>query len=255
MTLVLIDHNGRNHRPAAGWTARALGACYAVTAAIALACTFLYAIGFSGVFPVPKGVDTGGGGWAATVALTIDIELLGIFAFLHSGVARSAFERMLLRFATPGAAHSTLVLCSSLVTALLFAAWQPLPAIVWQASDSWIAPVLKSLSLSGWLAVIYAALLSRSFESFRTRHLALGIVGRPQPATGEAPRLYRVMRYPLYLGFALALWSTPVMTAGHFLLASFATMFAGFGIWLEERNLPARFAVLHPTAPAARRGH
>jgi hypothetical protein len=114
--------------------------------------------------------------------------------------------------------------------------------------------VLKSLSLSGWLAVVYAALLSRSFESFRTRYLALGIVGRPQPATGEAPRLYRVMRYPLYLGFALALWSTPVMTAGHFLLASIATMSAGLGIWLEERNLPARFAVLHPTAPAARRG-
>jgi hypothetical protein len=44
------------------------------------------------------------------------------------------------------------------------------------------------------------------------------------------------------------------MTAGHFLLASIATMSAGLGIWLEERNLPARFAVLHPTAPAARRG-
>ena len=240
MTITVDHRSRRGNRLAAGSLARLLSLGYGVAVYAIFLATLVYAVGFVSGVAVPKSIDSGSI-WPPSVALAIDLQLLGLFAAQHSAMARRGVKRVLTGHVPPLVERSTYVLCSSLVLILLFAAWQPLPAMVWQAVDPRAVAAIEALSAFGWL-IVFGTFLSGHFEWFGRKRVVLNFAGRVASAIPfRTPGLYRLVRHPLYLGFMLAFWSTPVMTAGHFLFAGAMTAYICVGIWLEERDLAAFF--------------
>lgn len=205
--------------------------------------TFLYAIAFVGNCPLVRGIDTGGAGTPLASALLVDLCLLALFAVQHSVMARPAFKRAWTRIVPEAIERSTFVLAASAVLALLLWQWRAIPTpVIWDVSGTALGPVLLGLSLAGWATVLVSTFLINHFELFGLRQSLAPILGLGAPAaTFRTPLLYRHVRHPIYLGFIIAFWATPTMTAGHLLFAVMTTGYILVGIFFEERDLVAQF--------------
>jgi protein-S-isoprenylcysteine O-methyltransferase Ste14 len=223
------------------WAGRAVAFVYGIAAYAAFFITILYAIGFIGGYLVPKTIDSGEVVPAAE-AIVVDLLLMSLFAIQHSVMARKGFKQWWTRFVPKAIERSTYVLLSSLVLLLLFWQWRPLPAVVWQVEDMQLAMIVTAVSHIGWVIVFASTFLINHFELFGLHQVANNLSGRPMPAPRfRVPLLYRVVRHPLYLGFIIAFWAAPVMTAGHLMFAAVTTAYILVAIQLEERDLVAQF--------------
>lgn len=210
---------------------------YGIAAYLAFAVTFLYAAAFVSNVIVPTTIDTGIASPPAIAAI-IDLGLMLLFAVQHSVMARQGFKRWWTRLVPPAMERSTYVLASSAVLALLLWQWRPIPVVVWWVRDPGLGMFLLSLQLAGWLIAGLSTFLISHFELFGLAQVARHLLRRqPEPDRLRTPLFYRLVRHPLYLGFAIAFWATPIMSVGHLLFAVVTTAYIFIGIALEERDL------------------
>ena len=216
---------------------RIIGFLFGLVAYLVFLPTFLYAIGFVTGVGVPKTIDDGPV-VPVTEALIVNLLLLSLFAVQHSGMARKPFKRWLTQFMPASVERSVYVLLASLALILLLWQWRPIPAVVWQITNEQVAMTMTALSLAGWLLVLFSTFLINHFELFGLHQVAANLAGRTMPeARFKTPVLYKFVRHPIYLGFIIAFWATPVMTVGHLLFAAVTTAYIFVGIALEERDL------------------
>jgi methanethiol S-methyltransferase len=205
--------------------------------------TFCYAVGFVGALLVPKHIDSEPAS-PLGFAFLIDAGLLSLFALQHSIMARPAFKRWWTKFVPEPIERSTYVLLASLCLLLLFWQWQPLGGVVWQVESETVGLLLKTISLLGFGIVLVSTFLINHFDLFGLRQVWLYFIGKKyQPLPFRTPLFYKYVRHPLYLGFMIAFWATPLMTAAHLFFAIMTTGYMLTAIQFEENDLVNHFGV------------
>jgi protein-S-isoprenylcysteine O-methyltransferase Ste14 len=209
-------------------------ACYVIFLA-----AFLYAIAFVGGFGVPRTVDHGIEA-SLREALVVNVLLLGLFAVQHSVMARPGFKRWWTRLVPSTIERSTYVLLSSLALFLLFWQWRTMPAVIWNVTWAPGRFALWTVFALGWVTVLLSTFLINHFDLFGLRQVYLAWRGIAYTNLEfRESLLYRVVRHPLMLGFIIAFWATPTMTAGHLLFSVATTGYILIAMQLEEHDLVA----------------
>jgi methanethiol S-methyltransferase len=211
--------------------------CYAIFFA-----TFLYLIVFVGDFSFAAiTVNSGPEAPIATAAI-IDIALIALFGLQHSVMARQGFKRWWMRIIPPPVERSVFVLAASIALMILFYGWRPINNIVWDVGNPILHSLLWVLFWVGWGTVLLSTFLINHFELFGLQQAWFYMRRRDaQPPKFRQPMLYKWVRHPLYLGFFLAFWATPQMTAGHLLLAVGVSIYMLIAIQYEEHDLVSLF--------------
>lgn len=214
--------------------------------------TFLYLIAFVGNLQstalaqwlpflpdlVPRSIDAGGPSAPLAAAIAIDVGLILLFGMQHSVMARMGFKAWLKRHLPESAERSVYVLLASLVLMLMFWQWRPITGTVWAAQSFAGQAIGWTVFAAGFGLVLLSTFLIDHFDLFGLKQVWKQFVQRPMPAHAfVTPLVYKLVRHPLYLGFLLAFWGGPAMSAGHLLFAAAMTAYILIAIQLEERDL------------------
>ena len=201
--------------------------------------TFLIAISAmaTGLF---TGMRLGRGTLEGGAAAAANFGLMLQFAVLHSILLSANGRRWMTRLPLAGIAKelstTTFALFSSLQILAVFVLWSPGGAL-WFAPDGWV--------LFGW-SLVYASTWILLLKSMADSGLGLqtGALGwlavwqnrRPE-FPGYAMRgLYRFSRQPIYVAFTLILWTAPIWTLDHLLIALLWTGYCLVGPIFKERR-------------------
>ena len=213
-----------------------LGAlCHALFAAGVLAMIIAMFFGLSaslGAVPWP---------WAALA----NAALIAQFPLAHSLLLTGRGGRVLARL-IPGPHGTTLATTTYAIIAsaqllALFALWTPSGMIWWQAEGAAFWAMTTAYATS-WLI-----LLKASFDAgAEVQSGALGwmsLLARIRPVFPDMPTsgLFRLIRQPIYVAFALTLWTPPVWTPDQLVLAVAFTAYCLLAPRLKERRFAARY--------------
>jgi protein-S-isoprenylcysteine O-methyltransferase Ste14 len=210
---------------------------YGAASYLVFVASFLYAIGFVGNLFVPRSIDSPASG-SLGGALVFDLLLLALFAVPHSVMARPGFKRWWTRFVPSPVERSTYVLVSSLLLGLLCWQWRPIPSVIWDITNPVGRFFLHGAFWAGWAVVFLSTFLINHFDLFGLRQVFLYAQGRDYTPVGfKITGLYSYVRHPIMLGFLVAFWATPTMTAGHLIFALATAAYIVIALQLEERDL------------------
>ena len=174
-----------------------------------------------------------------------DALLLLQFPLLHTALLSRPGGAALRRLAPPSLGaplmSTTYALIASLQTGLLFLGWTPIGRVLWQAHGALLAGFALCYA-SAWLMLL-KAILDAGFA------LQTGLLGWRAVVRGQTPvyppmptrGLFRLIRQPIYVAFALTLWTVPTITPDGLVVAIVLTTYCVIGSMVKEARFARRF--------------
>ena len=172
--------------------------------------------------------------WLANLALVLQFPLAHSFLLGPRG-------RRILASLAPDPHGQTLgttvyAIIASVQLAALFLLWTPSGVIWWQAEGAVFWTVCTAYALA-WLLLGWASIDAGA-------EVQSGALGWMSLAQGQRPRfpdmpvsgLFAVIRQPIYVSFALTLWTVPVWTPDQLMLAAVLTLYCVLAPRFKERR-------------------
>ena len=179
------------------------------------------------------------------VAWLANLALLLQFVVSHSLLLTRTGRAVLEALAPAGTgrtlATTTYATIASIQLLALFALWTPSGIIWWEASGV-VLGLITILYAVSWLLLIKASWdAGAEVQSGLLGWVSLLRGVRPQfppmPTTG----LFRIVRQPIYVSFALTTWCVPTWTPDQLLLATVLTTYCLIGPLAKERRFACMF--------------
>ena len=222
----------------AGRIALALGLgalCHTLFAAGVLAMIVAMYFGLSeslGAVPWP---------WAALANAALIVQFPLAHTLLLTGPGGRLMARMIPGPHGRTLATTTYAIIASAQLLALFALWTP-SGIIWWRAEGVILWAITAAYGASWLI-----LLKASFDAgTEVQSGALGwmsLMARIRPVFPDMPTqgLFRLIRQPIYVAFALTLWTVPVWTPDQLVLASSFTAYGLRAPRLQDRRFAQRY--------------
>lgn len=178
-------------------------------------------------------------------ALVANTALLLQFPLLHSWLLTKRGGQLVSGL-VPGPHGQTLgtttyVIIASAQILALFALWTP-TGIVWWRAEGWSLWAVSALYAGSWLLVM-KAILDAGIEVQSGALGWMSLLARVRPVFPDMPTLglFRIIRQPIYVAFALTLWTVPVWTPDQLAIALTYTAYCLLAPILKERRFDARY--------------
>ena len=179
------------------------------------------------------------------MAVVTNAALIAQFPLAHSLLLTGPGGRFLARL-IPGPhgqtlATTTYAIIASTQLLALFTLWTPSGVVWWQAEGPmfWV--------VTGAYAASWLLLLKASFDAgVEVQSGALGwmsLMARIRPVFPDMPTkgLFRLIRQPIYVAFALTLWTVPIWTPDQLALAICFTTYCLLAPRRKERRFAQRY--------------
>lgn len=176
--------------------------------------------------------------WRDTFA---NVLLFTIFALHHSVMARTGAKAWITRRVPPDLERSIYVWIASVLFLAVCLLWRPLPGVMWMTSGPlfWL---LFAIQMIGVALTLRAARIVGVWELAGVRQ-----PDHTKPVDFTATGPFAIVRHPIYLGWLMIVFATPVMTTSRLLFAVVSSAYLIAAIPWEEASLVETFGEKYRT--------
>ncbi len=185
--------------------------------------------------------------WAMLANAALIVQFPAVHSLLLTGRGGRVLARLIPGPHGATLATTTYAIIASAQLLALFALWTP-SGIIWWRAEGVALWAMTALYGASWLI-----LLKASFDAgAEVQSGALGwmsLMARIRPVFPDMPTggLFRVIRQPIYVAFALTLWTVPVWTPDQLALAISYTAYCLMAPRLKERRFVKRYGARFET--------